>query len=986
MPERGFVFCCFNNSYKLTPEFFDIWMRLLHQVRDSVLWLLRSNPAAETNLRREAQARGIDPRRLVFASRIERDAYLARYRLADLFLDTLPYNAGTTASDALWAGVPVLTCAGQTFSARMAGSLLNAVGLPELVTNRPADYEALAVKLATEPRLLDAIKKKLARNRLTAPLFDTDRFRRHIEAAYTTMWERYQRGEPPESFAVAPLESDLKAAPSRSAATHASPERSETDTAFGQAFALHRAGRFVEAETLYRRILAIQPDHFDSLHLLGVCYHQRGEHAQALRQIDAALKLNPDSASAHSNHGATLRELKRLDEALACYEKALALKPDHAEALYNRGNALRDLHRFVEAVASYDRALVLSPDHADALYNRARALAKLVRYEEAVASYEQALARKSDHAEAFNNRGIALAELKRFDEALASFSDALALKPDYIDALNNRGNVLREFRRFNEALASFDQALTRKPDYSDAFNNRGIALAELKQFDAAVASFNRAIALKLDYAEAYHNRGNALRDLQQHETALQSYDRAIALKPDFAFLYGMRLHTKMHLCDWRDVDAEFTQLAARIERSQKTSPPFPVLAVTGSLPLQRKAAEIWVQEKCLLSYALPKLPKYPKHDKIRVGYYSADYHNHATAYLMAELFERHDRAKFELIAFSYGPDSKDEMRQRLVAAFDQFIDVRAQSDKEVAQLARKLGVDIAVDLKGFTTDGRAGIFAERTAPIQVNYLGYPGTMGAEYIDYLIADKTLIPEESQPHYSEKIVYLPNSYQVNDAKRRISDKAFTRAELGLPSSGFVFCCFNNNYKITPGTFDGWMRILKRVEGSVLWLLEDSATAADNLRKEAVQRAVGAERLVFAKRMPLPEHLARHRVADLFLDTLPCNAHTTASDALWAGLPVLTCMGEAFASRVAASLLNAIDLPELITHTQEEYEALAVELATNPQRLAQIKQKLAQNRLTTPLFDTPLFTKHIEAAYTAMYERYHTDLQSDHIYIQQ
>lgn len=352
---------------------------------------------------------------------------------------------------------------------------------------------------------------------------------------------------------------------------------------------------------------------------------------------------------------------------------------------------------------------------------------------------------------------------------------------------------------------------------------------------------------------------------------------------------------------------------------------------------------------------------------------------------MAELFELHDKNKFELIAFSFRPCEKDEMRQRLLNTFDQFIDVSLKSDKDISLLSREINIDIAVDLMGFTKNNRVNIFSYRVAPIQVNYLGYPGTMVAEYIDYIIADRTLIPLQNQQHYSEKVVYLPNSYQSNDRQRVIADKVFTKEELNLPNDGFVFCCFNNNFKITPETFDGWMRILKAVEGSVLWLLEDNLTAGINLRKEAQNRGIDPKRLVFANRMKLPEHLARHKAADLFIDTLPYNAHTTASDALWAGLPVLTCMGECFASRVAASLLNAIELPELITTTQEQYVATAIELATNPAKLKEIKQKLERNRLTTALFDSPRFTKHIEAAFMQMYERYQADLPPDHIYIE-
>jgi predicted O-linked N-acetylglucosamine transferase (SPINDLY family) len=367
-----------------------------------------------------------------------------------------------------------------------------------------------------------------------------------------------------------------------------------------------------------------------------------------------------------------------------------------------------------------------------------------------------------------------------------------------------------------------------------------------------------------------------------------------------------------------------------------------------------------------------------------VGYFSADFHNHATGYLMAEFFELHDKSQFELVGFSFGPITNDGMRQRLEKSFDQFIEVGSRSDIEIAQLSRDLNIDIAVDLKGFTQDSRTGIFAHRPAPIQVNYLGYPGAMVADYIDYIIADKTLISPELQSCYLEKVVYLPDSYQVNDRKRLISERQFTRQELGLPEGSFVFCCFNNNYKILPATFEGWMRILKAVEGSVLWLFQDNSWAVENLKKEAEKQGITADRLVFAERLPLPEHLARHRQANLFLDTFPYNAHTTTSDALWVGLPVLTLMGQSFASRVAASLLNAIGLPELITFTQKEYEALAIELATNPKKLVDIKLKLARNRLNAPLFDTPLFTKNLEAAYIKMMEQYQADLQPDHIAI--
>ena len=410
-----------------------------------------------------------------------------------------------------------------------------------------------------------------------------------------------------------------------------------------------------------------------------------------------------------------------------------------------------------------------------------------------------------------------------------------------------------------------------------------------------------------------------------------------------------------------------------------------MLAMIDDPEIQRKTAEIYTNEFFPQSYTLPKISRYSKHSKIRIGYFSADFRNHPVSYLTAELYEMHDRNQFEIYAFSFGSDTKDEMNLRIKAGVDYFHDVRTMSDIDVAMLSRSVKLDIAVDLGGFTQNCRTNIFAEGSAPVQVSFLGYPGTMAADYMDYLIADRTLIPKEKQHHYSEKIVYMPNSYQVNVSKISVSETSLLRHELGLPDIGFVFCCFNNNYKITPSTFSGWMRILKAVKGSVLWLFENSNSAAKNLKKEAMKFGINADRLVFATHMPAEEHLNRIKQADLFIDTLPYNAHTTTSDALRMGVPVLTCIGNSFASRVAASLLNAVNLPELITTTQEQYESLAIQLATHPEKLIIIKDKLVNNLPTAKLYDTPLFTRHLESAYLTMYDRCQNGLEPDHIYVE-
>ncbi|MGD0865591.1 MAG: tetratricopeptide repeat protein [Rhizomicrobium sp.] len=606
------------------------------------------------------------------------------------------------------------------------------------------------------------------------------------------------------------------------------------------------------------------------------------------------------------------------------------------------------------------------------------------RLVDALTHYDAILRTDPNVALVHSNRGAALSSLQRFEAALQSFDRAAELQPDCAEVHNNRANALVGLRRLDEAVLSYDRSIAINPDYAEAYYNRGNALKDLKRLDEAIKSYDRAIALRPDFAEAHCNRGNALKDLQLWEAALTNYDTALALKPDMDFLLGAWIYAKLQVCDFSNLKVRMEEIATALRQGKRVCTPFQALAISGSPELQRRAAEIYAGSHPESGRTPPTIRRHPRHRKICLGYFSADYHDHATMHLMAELFERHDRSKFELIAFSFGPDKRDGMRARAVRAFDQFIDVRGRPDAEIALLSRSLEVDIAVDLKGFTQDNRAGIFACRAAPIQVNYLGYPGTMAAEFMDYIIADAIIIPGSERRHYREKIVTLPNSYQVNDRKRFSSDTTLDRAVLGLPPTGFVFSCFNNNYKITPTVFDCWMRILKQCPGSVLWLLADNAKAASNLRNEAAARGVSKERLIFAPRVPLSDHLTRLRSADLLLDTLPYNAHTTASEALWAGLPVLTCAGDAFAGRVAASVLDAAGLPELVTESLEAYETLAIELASDSGRLAEIRHKLVGRRLDSPLFDTEQFARHLEAAYTAMYDNYCSDLAPSDIHI--
>jgi len=750
---------------------------------------------------------------------------------------------------------------------------------------------------------------------------------------------------------------------------------------------LHALQQYQAALQNYDKAILHKPDFAEAYNNRGNALHALLQHQDALQSYNHAIHLNPQFAEAYNNRGNLLHALQRYQEALQSYDQAIHCKPEFVQAHNNRGNTLQALGQYQAAVESYDKTLLLKPDFAEPCNNRGSALLALGQLQAALESYDKTILLKPDFAQAHTNRGCILHTLQQYQAALESHNKAIALNPQFAEAYSNRGNTLHALQLYQAALESCENAIRLNPELAEAYNNQGNTLHYLQQYQQALESYDHAIQLNPQSADAYSNRANTLQILEQYEAALECYDNVLQLRPDFDYALGLRLYMRRFLCIWletdTDSDSECQQLEAAIDRGDRAAIPFTVLAVSGSLPLQRKIAETFVRDKAP-ARSTTAFPRRTKTHKIRVGYFSADFYNHATSYLMAELFEQHDRSNFEVLGFSFGPDTVDEMSKRVSASMDRFVNIRSMPDPEVAELCRKLELDIAVDLKGFTRDGRTGIFAQRAAPIQVSYLGYPGTMGADYIDYLIADPTLIPETSQRFYSEKIVYLPDSYQVNDSQRPISTTPCTRAEEGLPDSAFVFCCFNLSYKITPPVFSSWMRILAQVDGSVLWFLENGPVTTSNLRREAARRGIAPDRLIFAQRLPLARHLARQKLADLFLDTSPYNAHTTASDALWGGLPVLTCMGDSFASRVAASLLRALDLPELVTESRAAFEQMAVELARDQHRLQALRQRLQRNRLTAPLFDTHSFTRHLESAYNTMVQRHQAGLAPDHIQV--
>lgn len=708
-----------------------------------------------------------------------------------------------------------------------------------------------------------------------------------------------------------------------------------------------------------------------------------GQFAAAVASYDAAVALQPEHARAFCNRGVALERLSRLDEACASYTRAINIDPADALAHFNRAALHRARGRLEQALLDYDRAIQIKPDYAEAYCNRGTLLQALGRADAALESYDRSIAIQADFDQAYFNRGALLQDRRLWNEALTAYDRTIELNPAHGGAHANRGVVLTELRRAEDALLAFDRALALKPDLPEVFANRGRLRAWLGMYDEAIVDFDRAIELRADYAYAFYGRADALGHQQKFAASVASYDRAIALNPGFTVLGGLRRFAQMKVCDWTGLESDVAAFTSGLELGECVSPPLPLLALLASPRLHHLAARAWTRAQCPPDNALGPIPIRSSRNKIRIGYFSADFREHAVAQMTAAVFEAHDRSRFELIAFAFGPAAEDSMRQRLERAFDRLIAVGERSDLEVASLARELEIDTAVDLGGFTAHSRPRIFALRAAPIQINYLGYPGSMGAAYMDYLIADEVVVPTAQQTHYSEKLIRLPETFFPVDPMREIATEQPSREQLGLPATGFVFCCFNNNYKITPEIFATWMRILQRVDGAVIWLSRNNADAAANLRSAASRLGIDPDRIIFADRVPsLALHLARYRAADLFLDTRPYNAHATAVDALTAGLPVLTCIGEGFAGRVAASLLKAIGLPELITESVAAYEDLALGLARDPARLARLKGLVTLHRRTTHLFDVLRYTRHLEAGYVAAYDRLLHRLPPDHI----
>src|SRR6266849_6214646 len=733
---------------------------------------------------------------------------------------------------------------------------------------------------------------------------------------------------------------------------------------------LQQQAKLNDAIAAHRHAIRLNPNYAEALLALGNALKQQGNLEEAMEAYRSAIEARRDYPEAHNNIGVLLQMQGQLDQAAIAYSEAVALRPAYPEAQFNLGVVLHQRHELDAAEAAYRRVISLDPGIAVAHNNLGTVLKDQSLLDEALAAFENAFKLKPDYADALYNGGTVLQQQAKREEALAAYGHAIELRKDYADAINNAGIILQELGRAGEAVELYRRLLELMPAHADAYNNIGTALMAEGRASEAQVAFEQALTHRSDFPEAFYNLGNARRELGDLAEAITAYRNALRLRPDYTDAFSQLVYHRTQACEWDNYQADQEKLVEMVRHGVRVSP-FYLLSTQASASDQLICAQQWIRPITPPREAVFEHKASVESGRIRLGYLSGDFHQHATAQLMAELFERHDRDRFEVVAYSYGPDDNSPMRARLISAFDRFVDICALSHREAAKRIHADQVDILVDLKGYTHHARPAIMAYRPAPVQVSYLGYPATMGADFIDYIIVDPFVVPSSQQPFFTERLVHLPRSYQANDRRREVADARPSRQDFGLPAEGLVLCSFNNSYKISPVFFDIWMRLLGAVHGSVLWLLESNPLVPGNLRSEADRRGVDSGRLIFAPLVPPAEHLGRHRHADLFLDTLPCNAHTTASDALWAGLPVVTCCGDTFAGRVAGSLLMAIGMPELVTKSLEEYEQAALALARSPQRLIALRQKLQNNRDASALFDLPKLTGNIEAAYARLWQ---------------
>jgi predicted O-linked N-acetylglucosamine transferase (SPINDLY family) len=633
------------------------------------------------------------------------------------------------------------------------------------------------------------------------------------------------------------------------------------------------------------------------------------------------------------------------------------------EVLFNEAKALHIKGEIKDAQEIYLQLLKKNSNNSNLLFLLGTTYVQQKNYQKAKDYLNISIKINSNFPQSYNSRGVIFAEEGEYQNAIKDYDKAISLKKDYFDANLNKAVALKNISKFNESIKHFEICIKLKPNDSKIYNNLGNLCKNLKKYNTAKKYYTESIRLNKNFAEAYNNRGELLQlHFNEFEKAIQDFDNALKINKDLDYIKGKKLHAKMSLHDWSSYNEELKIIKDEIKNKKKTIYPFAHMSLIDDPGQQKVITEKYLDN----NYLIPSKTNISlKNEKIIVGYFSAEFHNHAVMHLMLDVFKNHNKTEFKIYGFSIGP-TKDEWTEKVRGYFDEFIDVSHMSDTEIKSLSKKLKLDIAINLTGHTFNARNSIFFNQIAPKQVNYLGYPGTMGSKFYDYIIADKIVIPEENRKYFSEEVIYLPNCYQANQERIEISNINLNKKDLGLPQDKFIFGCFNNGYKITPLIFKSWMNILKRCENSILWLLQENRLAKLNLWEEAKKLEVNKDRILFAERLPLKEHLKRIEFIDLFLDTFPYNAHTTASEAIRAGVPILTLKGKSFPSRVASSILTNVGLKNLIVSNLEDYETKAISLAKNYKEIESLKKHLAQDKNISKLFDSKAFTKDLEKIY--------------------
>ena len=721
------------------------------------------------------------------------------------------------------------------------------------------------------------------------------------------------------------------------------------------------------------------------LFLLAIEDIKNGNLEEAEVKLKNSLKIIPNRLSTMNNLANVFLRLNKQEEAAQLIEEIIRKNPNDYDSNLIKSRLFEINGRYREALETLDNIIHEKHDEDchEALYSRGKILEKLLNFQDAIKDYEKVIYIKPNHLNSYIRLGLIFYKIQRYEESIRIYNDAIKINNKESDIYNNLGLSQIEIGLYSDAISNFEIALKINPNLAGTYLNIGVAYVKKGQKKDSIFFFEKAININKNYVEAYENLGKVHQELKNLDKAVEYYQSALKINPKRDYLHGILIHAKMCMCDWSEFDENLIRLEDAILKNEKCSPPFPVINLIESSQIQLKVAKIWSDSYYPINNLLGPIQKKEHVNKIKVAYFSSDFREHAVSYLIAELFELHDKSKFEIYTFYFGPEDSSLLHKRIVNSSSKNYNVKNLKDYEIANLSREIGIDIAVDLNGATANQRTKIFSYRPAPIQIGYLGYLGTMGSDLYDYIVADKTLIPINDQKNFTEKIIYIP-SYQINDRKRSTSHNELTKKILNIPDNGFIFCCFNNNYKYSPSIFESWMRILRNTYNSFLYLYADNEWVKQNILNETQKHGVDISRIIFADFVNRNDYLLRYKFVDLFLDTYPYNAGTTASDALWASVPIVTRMGNSFASRICASILNALQIPELITSTKLEYETLAIELANNPELIGEIRKKIDLRKSSSLLFNTPKWVENIEIAYTKIFDRYQVGFMPANIYI--